>query len=105
MAPAGTEPGSGRTLDRDQMRAYANYQIAQIDAVLLPKHGPAGGSSCRCGRPTPCPQQQSLAETRARYERTLALLDQTQALPMITAPPAARHTRWRSLSALIRKVL
>lgn len=104
MAPARAEPVFGRKLDVSQMRMYAQYQITQVDTVLA-KHSPAAGSSCRCGRPAPCPQQQSLAATRARYEGTLALLDQTQALPVIAPLPPQRRSPWQWLTTLVREVL
>ncbi|MBT8226790.1 MAG: hypothetical protein HKP61_17195 [Dactylosporangium sp.] len=76
MAPARAEPVSGRKLDADQS-----------------------------GRPAPCPQQQSLAATRARYEGTLALLDQTQALPVLAPASPQRRGPWQWLTALVREAL
>lgn len=105
MAPSNADREvASRALDRDQMRAYAQFQLAQVGSVLV-GHGPASGGSCRCGRPAPCHQQEFLQGLSDRYTATLAMLDQTVALPVVAALAQPERRRWQWLTGFFREVL
>ncbi|MFD0596935.1 hypothetical protein ACFQZ4_35635 [Catellatospora coxensis] len=71
---------------------------------MLAGHGPVPGG-CRCGRPWPCPQQESLSAVAEHYEGRLALLDLTVALPVVTArtTPTSTEPVRRTRQGLLRR--
>lgn len=94
-------------MNRDEFAAYARAQVAAADQILS-GHRPAGGWTCSCGRGRPCPVADSCALRRDHFAAALALAEQTQRLPIVTArtPDAATpqgiHTQ-RSIEARGRR--
>ncbi|MEU8004807.1 hypothetical protein AB0B66_26915 [Catellatospora sp. NPDC049111] len=95
----------GRVLDRDQFIAYARTRIATATTLLAGHYLAPGG--CGCGRPWPCPQQESLSAVAEHYHGRIALLDTTVALPVVTSrtPPTTSDTAHRTLRKLLRRLL
>jgi hypothetical protein len=70
-----------RTMTREQAAAYARSQIMATDRILTQHTDSAG--LCTCGRPHPCPIKQTCHQRREHFQATLALAEQTQALPLV----------------------
>jgi hypothetical protein len=81
-------------LSGEQFGAYARAQIAAAEQILA-RHYLVRGGDCSCGRPRPCSVAQSCSQTRDHYRARLALLEQTAALPRMSAVRAASAPRWR----------
>ncbi len=82
-----------RTLRGPELVAYAQQQIAVVQA-LLAGHQPRKGW-CSCGRQVPCSVASHAVAARQRHLDTLARLDATVELPVFTKPAPPRRARWR----------
>jgi hypothetical protein len=104
LSAAGSRGGEDDVaLTREQLLAYAAEQIRTAER-LLAEHRPTATGACACARPLPCPQARSLEATRERYRHQVALLEQTQRLPVVPAPagPLRPHRRITVLARLAR---
>lgn len=73
-----------RTLHSEDFASYARAQITAAEQILA-GHRRGSGGLCCCGRLWPCPVAQACTRTRDHYRAGLALLEQTIALPAVTA--------------------
>jgi hypothetical protein len=71
-----------RTMTREETAAYARTQIMAAGRILAQHTDRAG--MCSCGRPRPCPIKQTCDERLRHFHTTLALVEMTQTLPLVT---------------------
>ncbi|MEV6927405.1 hypothetical protein AB0M46_23270 [Dactylosporangium sp. NPDC051485] len=98
----------GRGLSAQEFIAYAREQMAGIES-LLERHRRTG-PSCGCGRPLPCPVEETLRNRQEHFSTGIALAERTVQLPVVVPVPVnvgshsrPRTARFRWCAWLIRR--
>jgi hypothetical protein len=73
----------GKAFDRNELAAYAQARIRAAHDIHR-RHHPDRFGLCACGRPRPCTVAAACLATIAHYQATLALIDATMPMPIIT---------------------
>jgi len=92
-----------RTMTAPDVAAYLAAQ-AETASEMLALHRVAGGQTCSCGRPSPCPVASAITSRRDDCLVKIALLEQTVILPTIQRDQGepSHSRRGRRVLALLR---
>lgn len=100
----------GRGLSAQEFIAYAKEQVVGI-SIMLGRHRPTG-PSCTCGRPLPCPVEETLRDCQEHFSASIALAEKTAQLPVVVPQSAGVASqirlrrvrpRWRALLTAVRR--
>lgn len=101
----------GRVMNAQEFVAFAKDQIAAVGG-MLERHR-RSGPGCTCGRPVPCPVEETLRQRQQHFSERIALAEKTVQLPVMgppsiragsQVPPHRVRSRWRAaLIAVIRR--